>query len=162
MGARHCGSVPVEIAHSHTGFLRYASEARRESGTHLAVVIDEYGGTEGIVTLHDVLEEISGDLHADLAPQVVQREDGSWLVDGSLPMDDFWEGLGLQERRSSGRQEYRTLGGLVVTSLGRLPSAGDHFEAHGLRFEVMDMDGHRVDKVLVSTADAAPPQPDTR
>ena len=134
-------------------------ELFRESGIHLAVVIDEYGGTEGIVTLHDVLEEISGEFHTDAEPRVVRREDGSWLVEGSLAMDDFWELLGLDERRSHGRRDYRTLGGLVVTSLGRIPKAGDHFESHGLRFEVMDMDGHRVDKVLVSMLppEAEPP-----
>ena len=131
-------------------------ELFRQSGTHLALVIDEYGGTEGIVTLHDVLEEISGDLNSAGAAQVVQREDGSWLADGSLAMDAFWESLGLEERRVASRHEYRTLGGLVVTSLGRIPKAGDYFDANGIRFEVVDMDGHRVDKVLVTVLGADP------
>lgn len=136
-------------------------ELFRESGIHLAVVIDEYGGTEGIVTLHDVLEEISGDLHVEADARIARRDDGSWLVDGSLSMDDFWEALELEERRATGRQEYRTLGGLVVTSLGHIPKAGEHFESHGLRFEVMDMDGHRVDKVLVSLLEPGRHQADT-
>lgn len=82
--------------------------------------------------------------------RVVQRQDASWLADASLTMDEFWKSLGLEERRSDSRQNYHTLGGLVVTELGRIPKTGDAFEALELRFEVVDMDGHRVDKVLVS------------
>jgi putative hemolysin len=81
-----------------------------------------------------------------------RRDDGSWLVDGSLSMDEFWEILGLEERRQGERAEYRTVGGLVVTGLGRIPRPADSLEAHDLRFEVVDMDGNRVDKVLVSPA----------
>lgn len=124
-------------------------EMFRETGIHLAVVIDEYGGVEGLITLHDVLEEITGDLEVE-DDRAVQRADGSWLVDGSLPMDEFWELLDLEERRSEERLGYNTLGGLVVTELGRIPKSGDTFEAGGMRLEVVDMDGHRVDKVLVS------------
>lgn len=124
-------------------------ELFRESGIHLAVVVDEYGGVEGLVTLNDVLDEIGGTL-APSDPQVVEREDGSLLVDGAYPVEDLRERLGLAERRVEGRHEYRTLGGLVVTALGRIPRAGEHFEADGFRFEVMDMDGNRVDKVLVA------------
>lgn len=125
-------------------------EMFRESGVHFAVVIDEYGGVEGVVTLNDVLEEITGDLTTDIDPRVVQRSDGSWLVDGSLSMDDFWESLGLVERRADVRAEYHSVGGLLVTGLGRIPRSGDHFDSGDLRFEVVDMDGNRVDKVLVT------------
>lgn len=128
----------------------------RESGTHLALVVDEYGGVEGLVTLNDVLEEIVGDLAragAPAAPAVVQREDGSWLVDGSLQTDEFREAVGLPERRDEDREEYRTVGGFVLTHLGRIPVAGDKFVTEGLEVEVVDMDGHRVDKVLVSRLD---------
>lgn len=128
----------------------------RESGTHLALVVDEYGGVEGLVTLNDVLEEIVGDLAragAPAAPAVVQREDGSWLVDGSLHTDEFREAVGLPERRDEDREEYRTVGGFVLTHLGRIPTAGDKFVTEGLQVEVVDMDGHRVDKVLVSRLD---------
>ena len=125
-------------------------ELFRESGVHMAVVIDEYGGVEGVVTINNVLEEIAGNFTAETEPRVVRRPDGSWLVDGSLTMDEFWEALQLEERRETERKEYNTLGGLVVTTLGRLPTAGDAFEAYGLRFEVVDMDARRVDKVLVS------------
>jgi putative hemolysin len=128
-------------------------EMFRESGIHMAVVVDEYGGVEGVVTLRDVVEEITGNLAVGADPRMVRREDGSWLMDGALTMDEFWEALELEERRSEERAGYNTLGGLVVTELGRIPRSGDVFEAHGLRFEVMDMDGHRVDKVLVGPPD---------
>jgi putative hemolysin len=124
-------------------------EMFRESGIHVAVVIDEHGGVDGLVTMSDVIKEITGDLATHAEPRAVQREDGSWLVDASLTMDEFWECLGLEERRGSLRTGYHTLGGLVVTELGRIPSTGDTFESHDLKFEVVDMDGRRVDKVLV-------------
>lgn len=125
-------------------------EMFRESGVHLAVVLDEYAGVEGVVTLKDVLEGLAGDLTVPGdEPRVVRREDGSWLVDASLSMDEFRDALDLEERRWAGRGEYRTLGGFVVTTLGRIPRSGEHFTADGLRYEVVDMDGHRVDKVLV-------------
>lgn len=125
-------------------------EAFRESGIHMAVVLDEYAGVEGVVTLNDVLEGLAGDLVETGQPRVVQREDGSWLVDASLGMDEFRDALDLPERRGDERDEYRTLGGFVVTTLGRIPRAGEWFVADHLRYEVVDMDGHRVDKVLVA------------
>jgi putative hemolysin len=125
-------------------------EMFRESGVHMAVVIDEYGGVEGLVTLNDVLEEITGSLASPSDPRVVRRDDGSWLVDASLTMDEFWEALDLEDRRAEDRRDYHTVAGLVVTTLGRIPQSGSAFELHDLHFEVVDMDGHRVDKVLVS------------
>jgi putative hemolysin len=125
-------------------------EMFRESGIHVAVVFDEYGGVVGIVSLNDVLEEIAGDLGGHEAARMTRFDDGSWLVDASLTMDEFWEGLGLKDRRATERGEYNTVGGLVVTELRRIPHVADTFEACGLRFQVVDMDGHRVDKVLVS------------
>lgn len=127
-------------------------ETFRESGTQAALVVDEYGGIEGLVTLGDILEEITGDpVLAEGAehPPVVRREDGSLLVDGSFSMEELREELELEERREAPR-EYRTVGGFVFTSLGRVPSPGDAFESNGYRVEVVDMDGNRVDKVLVT------------
>lgn len=126
-------------------------ERFRASGVHLAVVVDEYGGIEGLVTLNDLLEEIAGDLGATSAtsPPVVRRDDGSLLVDGSYPIDDFRQALGLPERRGEPR-EYRTVGGLVFTLLGHVPTPGEHVPHEGWRIEVMDMDGNRVDKVLAT------------
>ncbi|HEX7238634.1 MAG TPA: hemolysin family protein [Longimicrobiaceae bacterium] len=124
-------------------------EMFRDTGARMAVVVDEYGGVEGVVTLNDVLEGIAGDLGQD-EPRAVRRDDGSWLVDGSLAMEELRENLDLPERREEERGEYRTVGGFVVTRLGRIPAPGDAFEADGFRVEVVDMDGNRVDKVLVS------------
>jgi putative hemolysin len=127
-------------------------EAFRDTGVHMALVVDEYGGTAGVVTLADVLEEIAGDLGAAApgrSPAVVTRDDGSLLVDASVSMDDFREHLELEERRDDPR-EYRTLGGFVFTRLGRVPTEGEHVEAAGYRVEVVDMDGNRIDKLLVT------------
>ena len=127
-------------------------EQFRESGVHLALVVNEYGGTQGIVTLNDVLEEIAGEMARGGVPApspVVQRDDGSLLVDASLSMEEFREILDLEDRRHELR-EYRTLGGFVFTTLGRVPRPGEHFDANGYRVEVVDMDGNRVDKVLLT------------
>jgi len=127
-------------------------ELFRESGTHLAVVIDEYGGVDGIVTLDDVLREITGNLAVEAEPRLHRREDGSWLLDGALSMEEVLEALEMEERRGGERSEYHTLAGFVVTQLGRIPTSGESFRWRGMTFEVMDMDGRRVDKVLVAPA----------
>lgn len=127
-------------------------ELFKQSGPHLALVVDEYGVIQGLVTLNDILEAIIGDIPSvDQSDemQAVQREDGSWLVDGILPVEDFRKLFNLDELPGEHRGNYHTLGGFVITHLGRIPTAADHFEWEGLRFEVMDMDGNRVDKILV-------------
>jgi putative hemolysin len=83
-------------------------------------------------------------------PEVVQRADGSWLLDGSLPIDEFKEMFGLDELPGQAKGHYDTLGGFVMTHLGRIPTTADHFQWNELCFEVMDMDGYRVDQVLVA------------
>lgn len=127
-------------------------EMFKQTVTHMALVVDEYGVIQGLVTLNDIMSEIVGDVpsaddHEE--PQVVQREDGSWLLDGMLAVEDFLELFGMEEWESEERGSYQTLGGFVITHLGRIPAAADHFEWQGMRVEVMDMDGNRVDKVLV-------------
>jgi putative hemolysin len=127
-------------------------ELFKQTGTHLALVVDEYGVIQGLVTLNDILVEIVGDIPSidqPEDPQVVQREDGSWLLDGMLSVEEFFELFHLKELTGEQRGNYHTLGGFVIMQLGRIPSSADHFEWSGLRFEVMDMDGNRVDKVLV-------------
>jgi putative hemolysin len=127
-------------------------ELFKQSGTHIAIVVDEYGVIQGLVTLNDILGEIVGDIPSvDQLdePQTVQREDGSWLVDGMLPVEEFFELFEIPELPKEQRGNYHTMGGFVVTQLGRIPMATDTFEWQGMRFEVMDMDGNRVDKVLV-------------
>lgn len=127
-------------------------EKFRETGVHLALVVNEYGGTEGIVTLNDVLEEIAGEMGRGDVPApspVIRRDDGSLLVDGAVSMEEFREILDLEDRRHEPR-EYRTVGGWVFTTIGHVPQAGEHFDSSGYRIEVVDMDGNRIDKILVT------------
>jgi putative hemolysin len=131
-------------------------ELFKETGTQMALVIDEYGTIEGLVTLNDFLEAIVGDFSSEDAsdePRIVEREDGSYLMDGMLPADELKEMFEIKSLPEEKAGLYHTLGGLVMTYLKRIPTAGDHFECSGLYFEVMDMDGHRVDKVLVKRLD---------
>src|SRR5574341_869186 len=132
-----------------------ALEVFKEKNAELMLVIDEFGSLQGLLTLNDIIEEIVGDIEVE--PQAMQRQDGSWLLDGMLPVDDFKEIFTLQALPHE--DEYETLSGFVMTSLGRVPQTTDHFEWNGLRFEVMDMDGRRVDKVLVTTLPRSPTQP---
>jgi putative hemolysin len=127
-------------------------ELFRESRVHTALVIDEYGGFQGLVSLFDIMEAIVGEIPEIgeiTEPEIVQREDGSWLIDGKLPVDEFKVLFHLKGMPDQERNYYQTVGGFVMTYLGHVPEAGDHFEWSGLRFEVMDMDGLRVDKVLI-------------
>ncbi len=133
-------------------------EQFKQSGNQMAFVVDEYGVIEGLVTLTDILQALVGDLPSieELAePQAIQREDGSWLFDGMLPIYQFKEFLKLEETilPDEERGSYQTLGGFVVMHLGKIPRSSDHFVWNGYRFEVMDMDGNRVDKVLVGSED---------
>ena len=138
-------------------------ERFRQTGEHLALVVDEYGGTAGLVTLNDVLEAIVGDVPAADEPddpRALRRGDGSWLLDGALAVSVFTALLGIKEPPAGAGVDYRTLGGFVVACLGHIPVEGDRVVWAGLQFEVVDMDGNRVDKVLVAplreTAGAAP------
>lgn len=127
----------------------------KESQSEMALVIDEYGSIDGMVTLTDLLEAIVGDIPAidvEGEPEAIQREDGSWLFDGMLAIDDLRMFLDLDELPHEDEGAYETLGGLVMAELGRIPSTGDRIEWKHLRFEVVDMDGHRVDKVMVTPA----------
>jgi putative hemolysin len=128
-------------------------EMFKKSRTHLALVVDEYGGVEGLVTLNDVMEDIVGDVASVDMPeeqQVHQRPDGSWLVDGRVQIDDLKELLNVSNLGEDESTGYQTLGGLVMMHVGRVPVTGDVFEAVGYHFEVVDMDGKRVDKVLIA------------
>jgi putative hemolysin len=128
-------------------------ELFKQSGTHIALVIDEYGGIQGLVTPNDILEAIVGDLPVageQLEPLAVQREDGSWLLDGMLPVDEFKDLFDLGELPGEDQGIYQTLAGFVIMQLGRIPVVADHFEWEGFKIEVIDMDGNRVDKVLIT------------
>lgn len=147
---------PVPVVPSSVDVLK-ALETFRTSGATLALVSDEYGSILGLVTLDDVLRDILGDVatahaHEGDEPDAVQRTDGSWLVEGTMPVDDLEELLDVKSLYDDEDDEddSQTLGGFVMARLGRIPQAGEFFESAGWRYEVVDMDGHRVDKVLVS------------
>lgn len=128
-------------------------EAFKESGKHIALVVDEYGGIEGLLTHHDILEAIAGEIpfsEKRAEPMAVQRPDGSWLLDGLLPVDEFKEIFHLESLPGEKKDAYQTLGGFLFTQMGRVPSVSDDYAWGNLRFEIVDMDGKRIDKVLVT------------
>ena len=129
-----------------------ALESFKKAHLHIALVIDEYGAVEGLVTTNDILDAIVGDITSTGPGEsyAVQREDGSWLLDGALPLDDLKEILPVGQLPDEERRSYQTLAGFIMTHLGRIPSEADSFEWRGLRFEVIDMDEKRIDKVLVT------------
>jgi putative hemolysin len=128
-------------------------ERFKQASTHVALILDEFGGIQGMITHNDVLEAIVGydpSQEAPAEPQVVRRADGSWLVDGLTAIEDFEDALDLDALREDAGRRYQTVGGLVMSEVGGVPSTGQIFTWRGFRFEVVDMDGRRVDKVLVS------------
>jgi putative hemolysin len=138
-------------------------ESFKESGIHIALVIDEYGSLQGLVTLNDIMEAIVGDIDThdqkEEKPGAVRREDGSWLVDGMQPIEDFKELMEIDHLPEEDTDTYQTLGGFVMMKLGRIPKAGEHFHQDDVRYEVMDMDGNRVDKVLVKREEPEEAEP---
>ncbi len=127
------------------------------SGVHLAIVVDEFGGITGMVTDYDILEAIVGEIpedQEDADSLAVQREDGSWLFDGLIVIDQLKEILNISEMPGEERSAYQTLSGFVMSQLGRIPKTGAKFSHKEYTFEVVDMDGRRVDRVLVSKTDA--------
>jgi putative hemolysin len=137
------------VVHESTRILRLL-ELFRESKVHFAVIVDEHGSIEGVVTPVDILTAIAGELPesaSEEAPEAVMRDDQSWLMDGRMPIDDVERLLGAGNMRSG--DDYTTLAGFVLAQLGHLPATGEHFRWRGLRFEVVDMDGRRIDKLLV-------------
>ena len=125
----------------------------KKSSSHIVLVVDEYGGIEGLLTHHDLLEAIAGDMplgKTPAKPRAVQRKDGSWLLDGMMSVDEFKEIFKLENLPGEKRDIFQTLGGFLFTQMGRVPSVSEDFEWNDLRFEVVDMDGKRIDKVLVS------------
>jgi putative hemolysin len=124
----------------------------REKGTEIAFVLDEYGGVDGLVTLRDILEALVGGFSDSRQQDAVfmEREDGSWLIDGMASVQDFRELFDLGPLPGEEQGNFYTLGGFILSYLGIIPKEGDHFTWKGLRIEVVDMDGRRVDKVLVT------------
>ncbi len=138
-----------------TALASHALEMFKEANPELMLVVDEFGGVQGLLTITDILEEIVGEIDTG-EPQATQRQDGSWLLDGMLSVEDFKEIFNIQHLPEE--DEYETLGGFMMMHLSRVPQAADHFEWNGLTFEIVDMDGKRVDKVLVTIKPGKQPE----
>ena len=155
--------APVYVPESLTGM--ELLDHFRASSTHMVFVIDEYGEVQGMVTLHDLLESVTGEFQPDNAEEAwaVQREDGSWLLDGLIPIVEMKDRLGMKSVPEEERGRYHTLSGMMMWLLGRLPGTGDIAVWEGWRLEVVDLDGKRIDKVLASavpeSGEEAPPEP---
>ncbi|MDX1522003.1 MAG: hemolysin family protein, partial [Anaerolineae bacterium] len=125
----------------------------KEQQSQIALVIDEYGILQGLVTAYDILQALVGDMPEvgdPIDPHIVQREDGSWLLDGMVSLDVFKDMFDIKEMPDDTNDNHvQTLGGFVMMQMGHIPTAGDHLNWADFRFEVVDMDGHRIDKILV-------------
>lgn len=127
-------------------------EKFKSTGKHVALVSDEFGGISGLVTLHDIMEAIVGELPSPedrLKPKAVRRDDGSWLVDGLIDADDFAQAVKDFPLPPAAQRDYQTLAGFIFKHLGHVPEEGEAFQLHGYTVEIIDMDGLRVDKVLL-------------
>jgi putative hemolysin len=150
---------PALVVHDNMPVLR-ALEALRQARVSMALVIDEYGEVEGVVTVEDVLEGVVGDMperRLGEEPTIIRREDGSLLMDGLLPLDEVKLTLGFESLPDE--KTYYTLGGFIMAQFGRVPEEGQAVAYGGWRFEVVDMDGRRIDKVLVRRATAREEDP---
>jgi putative hemolysin len=153
---------PMLVVHDSMPVLR-ALEALRQARVSMALVVDEYGEVEGVVTVEDVLEAVVGDMperRLGEEPAIVRREDGSMLMDGLLAIDEVKLALGFD--RLPDEKTYQTLAGFVLAQLGRVPEEGQSVAYNGWRFEVVDMDGRRIDKVLVRRSAAREDEPSAR
>ncbi|CDG65363.1 MAG: magnesium and cobalt exporter, family [Methanobacterium sp.] len=124
-----------------------------QDNVHMAMVVDEYGNIEGLITLNDILEALVGEIPAidePDEPRAVLRSDGSWLIDGAISIDEFKDVLDIKSLPDEESGVYQTLAGFILNYLGRIPETGESFQSENLSFEVVDMDGHHIDKVLVS------------
>ncbi len=134
-------------------------ELFKESGVHIALIIDEYGSIQGIITLHDILEAIVGNVHSFGEPvemPIVTMKDGSWLIDGDTPIEELKEVLSVNSFPGEEDGYYRTIAGLIMFILQQIPKTGDYIQLKELRYEIVDMDGNRIDKVRVTRVPTVP------
>lgn len=155
------GKLPTHAIHfiPNTQSLTGVLEFFRMQKTHLALVVNEFGQVEGLVTMSDLLTAVVGEVPSsvDELPLAVQREDGSWLLDGLLPLDVMKDKLGLTALPEEDLGNYHTVGGFVITAFGRIPKKTESFDWNGWRFEVVDMDKNRVDEVFARPIGASIP-----
>jgi magnesium and cobalt exporter, CNNM family len=133
--------------------LRALELFRQRGDPMMALVVDEYGDIQGVLTLHDILQSLVGDIGVpgvEGAPAVVRRADGSWIVEGMLPIDEVKDLTGLPDLPGVEDGDFHTLGGFMMARINRIPSVGDRVDVKGFRFEVVNMDGRRVDRVLIT------------
>jgi putative hemolysin len=130
-------------------------EKIKQTKQHTCFIVDEYGTIQGMITLNDILEAIVGDIpQSDISDyEVKEREDGSFLVDAQIPFYDFLSRFDKAEWMNEGEHEFDTLAGFILHELERIPQTADKFEWKGFRIEIIDMDGHRIDKVLVKISE---------
>ncbi len=147
---------PVYVPESLTGM--ELLENFRSSTAHMALVVDEYGEIQGMVTLQDLFEAIAGEFKTPRIEDAwaIPRQDGSWLLDGLIPVPELKDRLGFTQVPEEELGRYNTLSGMVMLLLGRVPHTGDAVEWSGWRFEIVDMDGRRIDKVLATRVAVAP------
>jgi putative hemolysin len=156
LGARHPGSIETHalpaafLPETLTGM--ELLEQFRAHSARMVFVVDEYGVVQGLMTPHDLLEAITGELQADTPAEAwaTQRVDGSWLLDGLMPINEIKARLDIDELPDEDRGRYNTLAGLLMAVSGELPATGERIECVGWVFEVVDLDGRRIDKVLAS------------
>lgn len=146
-----CIHTPMFIPKSMPSFK--VLENFQESGNHQAIVLDEFGGVVGFITMKDIVSEVLGDISLSEDPepvQIIKRDDNSWLVDGLLPIDEFKDHFDLDELPDEDRDHYQTMGGFITSYLDYIPVAAENFIWNGFKFEIVDMDRVRVDKILVT------------
>lgn len=127
-------------------------EKFKETKYHSCFIVDEYGTLQGLITLNDILEAIIGEMPQPDIPdyEIAERNDGSFLIDAQIPFYDFLARFEQTEYMNEGEQEFDTLAGFILHKLERIPKTGDTFEWRGFKLEIVDMDGHRIDKILVT------------
>ncbi|MCE5284598.1 MAG: hemolysin family protein [Pelosinus sp.] len=158
LAVRHSSALPIEQNIQEPLFVPRNLRAFKlleqfqKTGMYIAFIIDEFGGMVGLVTIHDILEELVGELpqEEDSNPSIVKRDDTSWLMDGLLPIDEFKELFDFKEMPGEDNEHYQTLGGFITSYLGNMPKTGETFEWADFKFEIVDMDRMRIDKVLVT------------
>jgi putative hemolysin len=131
----------------------------KASPIHAALIVDEYGTVQGLVTVNDIMEAIVGDIPSFSEAEedsIIRRDDGTWLIDGTFPIEEFWEKFGVSTLPEEDEREYHTIAGFIMTYLGRIPQAGDKFVWDRFEFEIVDMDGNRIDKILLKEKESPP------